>query len=362
MKISRAGAATLLAVPLFACSFMKNEPGWMTEIVLDAGQRLNCCAIGDLDPDRGGEEIVAVTAGGQVYLAWRDGRTWDWEVIATTPGEVLACTIGDVRHDVPGNELVVVGAAGGAADPGAVGAAWCIHRSTEGWNRELILSGIAMLNGVCIGDFDSRDPENEVLFAGASRTVSIAHHRAGAWTSQIACELPGPARDVAAYWDGFVVACSDGHLAFRGWAEPERWAGQDVWRGSGQTRLASFFLPGHGMGFLLVARDDGALEFYAKGTDTFDSEVIHREDRELSGAIIADLIPGYRLSEYATCGHSGRVTVVRSSELGWIPATIYEDEGRLLDLACGRPTEAETSLATCGDSGLLVVLRAEVVD
>lgn len=348
--------AFLACLMLGACSATGGGPReWVTETAFEAGHKLGGCTVGDLDPGRPGDELVAVGVNGDVHMVWREGDGWGHELLASLPGEMIACAVGDVRPDRPGNELVVAGMLGGGEDSGGRGAAWLILREGDGWGQELICEDTALIHGACVGNFDPW-PGDEVLMVGFSRQARVASFRDGTWQVEAVCDLPGPGKNVVPYQKGFVVACSDGSLAFRRATSSGAWSGPDVKGSGGRARLATF--DRDGVSPLLIAQDDGALVFAPGDEDVPGSgDVIHRDDRKLRGAVLADLEPGPAV-EAATCGYSGRITLLRAGGdgAGWAAEVLHQDDDRLHNLAMGRPAGLGQSLVACGFSGRLLVV------
>ena len=66
-------------------------------------------AIGDVLPDRPGNEIVGVDDDGFVYLLWREGDQWRNDIIYDDTNALYAVDVGDFLPDTPGMEIVVGG-------------------------------------------------------------------------------------------------------------------------------------------------------------------------------------------------------------------------------------------------------------
>ncbi len=350
--------AFLACLMLAACSATGGGPReWVTETAFEAGHKLGGCTVGDLDAERPGDELVAVGVNGDVHMVWREGDGWGHELLATLSGEMIACAVGDVRADLPGNELVTVGMLEGGEDGSGKGAAWLIRREGDGWDRELVCEDAALIHGVCVGDFDPW-PGDEILMVGFSLKARVASYRNGAWHVEAVCDLPGPGKNAVPYQKGFVVACSDGSLAFRRATSSGAWSGLDEMGSGGRARLASFKV--RDASWLLVAQDNGTLALQVRdetGVQMY-GQAIHTEDQKLRGAVLSDLEPG-GTPEAATAGYSGRIVLLRGSEDGWkwTPEVLYQDDERLHHLASGRPAGLGPSLVACGYSGRLLVVH-----
>ena len=66
----------LTAILLFTATSAAGPPApgsyWSVEIALQASEKLGGCAVGDLDPSRPGNEIVAACRSGEIFLVYRE--------------------------------------------------------------------------------------------------------------------------------------------------------------------------------------------------------------------------------------------------------------------------------------------------
>lgn len=70
-------------------------------------------AVGDVLPDKLGEEIVGVDNSGYVYLVWQENGTWQGKPIHQEPGQALyAVALLDLDPTLPGREILVGGQSG----------------------------------------------------------------------------------------------------------------------------------------------------------------------------------------------------------------------------------------------------------
>jgi hypothetical protein len=328
----------LAALVLAAACETPQRPRWVVEVAYEGGAKLGGCAIGDADSGSPGNEIVAVSALGEVILLRRGDGVWTHEILARFAGEMIQCAIGDADPSRPGLEVVAVGMKQGGENDGGPGAAMMIYRDSEGWRARMLLEDTALLHAVCIGDFDPDHPGNEVFVGGYSMR---AHVLAGERVASI--PLPGPAKSAVPYRGGVAVACKDGSIV-----HVTKGAGE--WQASlldkapaGQARI------GTDGSRLIVSRDDGVLAILegAKRTE------IHVESSKLRGAVLADLDPNIPGLEAATAGYEKTVTVISASGA---PEIVHAEEDRFHHLAAGELPSAGLSLAACGYSGRVVVI------
>jgi len=342
--------ATLFCALIVACSPSQesSEFAFQSETVLDAETKLGGCAAGDLDPDRPGDEIAALSVDGTVYLAWREGGAWEYAEIGQADGELIQCAIGDVAPDLPGNELVAVGMKSGTEEGGGPGAAYLFFKQDEGWKQELIFEDTALIHGVCVGDLDPERAGNEILLVGFSQKATLAARKDGAFVISTVTELSGPGKMAVAHEGGAAIVCADGSVI-------QLTRRDGVWKSTvidkteaGQARIDS---DGRR---LLLARDDGVLALLFGGERT----ELRKEDSKLRGAVLADLDPDSPGLEAASAGYDMAVNVLFEETDGWRAVEVFKDTGRLHHLAAGRFSGLGpgASLVTCGYSGLLTVI------
>ncbi len=341
----------LLALALMACGDPAPSPppvtgAWEAQEVLSTTAKIGGVAIGDVDARHTGNEIVAVTGDGEVWIVFREAGAWKGERAADLPGEMIQCAIGDADLTRPGLEIVAVGMAEGTEDDGGLGSAWLIHSSQAGWTQTLLCQDAALIHGVAI-------LPGTVVVVGFSHHATRVRKAQDGWSTLRLADLGAPGKIAIPYEDTVLVGCADGAI----WQIQDLESGETILRArgaAGQSRLGSEGTR------ILAAGDDGQLSLVVDG----QLEAIHRESTKLRGAVLAELDPGSEGAEAATAGYSGRVTVLRQTELGgrhrhWQPEVIYEGGERLHHLAAGE-LDGEgigLELVTCGYSRKVIVLR-----
>jgi hypothetical protein len=313
----------------------------MSEIVLDLPCKVGGCAIGDLDTTRQGNEIVALSTTGEIYLVYREGDEWKNEVIFKTPGEMIQCAVGDADPEHAGHELAAVGIASGDEDSGAEGVAYIIRRRKDGWKGERIFRDDALIHGVCIG-------REGVLVAGYSLKAHLLVKSGKEWRAHKVADLPGPGKNAVRTEEGFFIACKDGSL-LRVSGTKSGWKSSVVdQRGSGRSRL------GTDGSNIIVSDDDGTLSIIGAS----GREKIYSESSKLRGAVLADLDPSRPGLEAATAGYLRKVTVLYKRDGRWMPRSLFGDTDRFHHLAAGDlDGYPGKDLAACSYSGRVVVIR-----
>jgi len=319
---------------------------WRVTVAAELGEKLGGCAIGDVDADRPGNELVTVSESGAVSLVWHEDGEWGHRAIGRASGEMIQCAVGELERAHRGEEIVVVGMAVGGEDDGGEGAAHVLFRDGDGWEMREIHRSPALIHATCLADFDG-DGALEVLVAGYARKAVVLEHGEDGWSATEAASIAGAAKGAVAHGGGAAIACADGRVVHLvrgegGWTT----AVLDEAPG-GQARIAS------DEERLLVARDDGALGLLEGGR----RRDIHREGAKLRGAVLANLDPRSPGLEAATAGYEGRLTVLRSKDGAWVPETVDKSGDRLHHATSGVLSSVGpgVALVTCGYDGELVV-------
>ena len=318
-------------------------PGWTTEIVLRAPDKLGSCAVGDLDARAAGAEIAAVSRDGSFLVARRGAQGWEGEVVFRSEGEMIQCATGDLLPGRPGLELLAVGMRRGPEEDGGPGAAYVVRQEEGRWVGELVHESPALLHAACAH-------EGAAFVAGYANEVHRLQRTGEGWSAERVATLPGAGKAAVSTPAGVVVACTDGSLvlvARRGAAWEARTIDR---RESGRARLGT-----DGAGAILASDDDGTLSLVR--LEGGERRVLHRSTDKLRGAVLADLDPSRPGLEAATAGYSREVVVLHAAEPVWRASVPFVDAERLHHLAAGNlDGDPAAELVACGYSGLLVLL------
>jgi hypothetical protein len=89
------------------CIVLQSDSGkWIPRVVVEDGRASSAWAHGDHDPRVAGDELYVGGGSGTVYQIVVRDRVWDTRIVATEPGAPLSkLVIGDMLPDRPGNEL-----------------------------------------------------------------------------------------------------------------------------------------------------------------------------------------------------------------------------------------------------------------
>ncbi len=366
-------AAALLGAGLAACGPAGGTPeervevadtlawtedaGWSSLVAADLGEKLGGCAVGDVDPTKPGNEIVAVGVSGTVYLVSFVDDAWRHEVIGEASGEMVQVAVGDVDPNAehPALEIVVVGVAEGTEDDGGEGAAHVLWFDDGEWVMREIHRSPSLLHAVYIADGVGDRPNldgtigSEVVLAGFDDELVVLDLTDDGWVAEVAGTLPGAAKNMVEHRDGVAIACADGSLLLLR-RPADAWQLELLDRApAGNARMAT---DGER---LLVARDDGGLGLYTDGV----REDIHRGSDKLRGAVLANVDPTHPGVEAVTGGYENTVTVLLQDGDDWDDTEVFEDGDRLHHLASGHLSNLGSSIfvVACGYSGRIIVLR-----
>lgn len=321
-------------------------------IVFEVADSLGGCAVADVDPDRGGNEIVVTSGKGIVYVLYPGGELpWKSEIVLRSPGEMIQVAAGDADPSRPGNEIVAVGMAEGPESDAGPGAARLVYKEGGAWKSSAIFEEDALVHGVGIGDAG-------VFVTGYDGMVHLLRPRkGGAFETVSSAAIPGNGKAALAIAGGAWVACTDGSLVKVTAGDDGRLATAVAdKRDSGRARLATDGAR------VLVCDDDGTLSLVGA---TGRREIFREAGgKKLRGAVLADLDPRSPGLEAATTGYSGKVTVLYPRTEGAAPATEYAPFVLFSDRAGFHHAAAGDldglpgdELVVCGLAGRVIVFR-----
>jgi len=334
-----------------------DDGGWSSLVAADLGEKLGGCAVGDVDPTKPGNEIVAVGVSGTVYVVSFVDGAWQHEVAGKASGEMVQVVVGDVdpNPEHPALEIVCVGVAEGTEDDGGQGAAHVLFFDEGEWVMREIHRSPALLHAAYVADGVGDRPDldgtlgTEVVLGGFDDDLVVLDLTEDGWVPEVVGTLPGAAKNMVEYRDGVAVACADGSLLLLR-RPSDTWQLELLDRApAGNARMATDGAR------LLVARDDGGLGLYTGGV----RKDIHRESDKLRGAVLANVDPPHPGVEAVTGGYGKTITVLTQDGDDWDDTEVYEDGDRLHHMAAGHLSNLGSSIfvVACGYSGRIIVLR-----
>lgn len=321
---------------------------WKSKVVYSAADGITGLAVGDLDADRAGVELGAVSSNGEIFLLVPGPERWLVRPLARVGGEMIQCATGDADPRAPGDELVAVGMLKGREDDGGDGAIYVVSAAGGKASCERVHVADALVHGVCVADLDPDRDGNEILGVGFDRKAVLVYRDGDGWAHEYVADLPGNGKNAVPFEGGAAIGTSAGtieHLVKR----DGKWVLTTLAKAdAGQSRLAT---DGRR---ILSAGDDGKLLLVVDGKAT----PIHSEAMKLRGAVLADLDPDSPGVEAATAGYEKKVTVLHPQGDGWSAETVFTDSGRLHHLVAAEllPDAPGLELATGGYSKNVTIL------
>jgi hypothetical protein len=146
--------------------------------------------IDDVDPNHAGNELIVVDKSGNCTMLYGSGSEWTAQTLWTDPGVpgIARLAVGEVDPTIPGKEIIVGG------DSNNVGIIW---REGNNWKGEVIFTDSDKIRGLGIGDVDPTHPGNEVLVFGYSQNVTMLTKKDSTWSSKIIFRDTGRSHDLA---------------------------------------------------------------------------------------------------------------------------------------------------------------------
>lgn len=334
---------------------------WTSRVILSTEEALGGAAIGDLDPDSPGNEVVAVSATGNVWIAKWHGEGWSAKSVKAANGELIMCAIGDVDPDSAGNELVAVGMVDGPESTTGAGQVVVVGREGGAWRAQTIFTDSHMIHGVAIGDVCSKHEGNEIIAAGFNHRVTLlCRTEQGDWqpeTIYVANDRLKLAQvgDVLPQRQGLeVLVCgSDGRVVMLS-EHVLGWRHETLYESSaGQSRVTI------GDGCVLVGGDDGKVALVTRTETGFVADVLGREPGRIRGVAIGDVDQRVAGVEYYATGYGRNVVQYVPMEDGnWSSRVIFTAEKTLHHMVLGDvdPKRPGLELVTCGHGGKLIAL------
>jgi hypothetical protein len=333
---------------------------WHAETILESEHGVGGVAIGDVDPDHAGNEVVAVNDIGEVWLICRADDGWRSERIHIAGGELIMCAIGNVDPTTPGNEIVAVGMVEGPESTAGRGQVVVLGRDSAGWRATSVFIDTHMIHGVAVGDVAVRYAGNEIIACGFNHRVTLIHRDGDSWTSEVVYVgndrlknadigriVPDrPGMDVVVGGsDGRIVMLHEGEL---GWVHEI--VLDDV---AGQSRVTA-----NGTS-VLAGGDDGTVTLLTRTDAGWQRDVIGRDAKKIRGVALTD-IDGDAELEAFSAGYSGNVIAYdRDADGNWSRSVVYSDARPLHHLVAGELDAAHSGLelVAAGHSGNVVLLR-----
>ena len=241
---------------------------------------------GDLIPERDGLEFATCSINGILSVHYGSGVSWKTETahrsyIGGNKGEtakIYSIDSGEILSDREGDEIVAVD------EDYSVN---LVSRNSNGWSSERLIRDIDWLYEVDIGNLDN-DDQNEIIYVGDTREVSILDREGGEW------------KKITIYEDDFYLDC-----CFIADIDEES-AGNEIITGGGSGTV------------ILLRKEEGQ----------WNSEVLHDFGSPILDIISIDFDPNYPGTEIYASTFDGRIMSLHNEEGEWYAGVIH-NEGNL---------------------------------
>ena len=259
-------------------------------------------AAGDLIPEREGVEFATCSTDGTLSVHWGYGVSWKTETayrsyIGGNKGEtarIFSLDVGEILPEVPGDEIVTVD-----EDYSVT----LLSRSDEVWSSNRLIRDIDWLYEVDIGNLD-KDRQNEIVYVGDTREVSILDLQGNEWIKQTVYEDPF-------YLDCCYIANID------------------------ETTENNEIITGGGSGTVVMLTE---------GQGGWDSVVISDFDSPILDIISLDFDPRYPGKEIFASTFDGRIMSLHRTGGKWEAEVVHNEENLQYCLEFGLLDENEKSL------------------
>ena len=136
-----------------------NNTSWTLTPIHSVSTPLVCGAIGDVDPSLTGQELLVGGQDTNIIQVYHENGSWNTNVVFEWIGTIRSLAIGNIRPDRTGNEIALI-----------IGNdIRMLSRTLTGWDPDTIWPSYTMqagMNDVLIADFDPYNPGEELLGSG----------------------------------------------------------------------------------------------------------------------------------------------------------------------------------------------------
>ena len=159
---------------------------WVYEVPFTGTDPIDGLAIGEIYPDKEGFETVITSRDGGTYISYKEDGNWKNEKIWESPGQQLTPAIGDLIPEREGNEILVVGLSSGDEDndPGD-GTATVLYRDGTSWVPTRAFTDDFLIHGCDIGDLDPNHEGMEAVLTTFNFTAVMIWWENGEWHNDL---------------------------------------------------------------------------------------------------------------------------------------------------------------------------------
>lgn len=292
--------------------------GWSGKVIWDNEARgeLITPDIGDADPDKPGNEIIVggMAAGpeadngdGALTLIYNDGGVWKPEHIFTDTHLIHGNTIGDLDPDKPGNELIAVGFSKNVN---------LIWKEDGEWKSEVIFTADGSIKKVVVDDFDTEHPGNEAVIVAKSKNVTEIYKEDGVWKNRVLHTAGfGVSRVAVGELDQSspgkeIVAGDDGGNAILLTGNGDSWESRILLTQTSKNRgvwIGDFNPDNDGNELVVTGYEPKVYMVWGSGA-TWNKKLIYETTDRLHDIRIGDYDPDHDGEEIAMVGYTNEIT------------------------------------------------------
>ena len=311
---------------------------WNSALMWHGEGKVRKGLIDDFDPNHDGNELVVVDKSGNCTMITGTGTTWEAKTLWTDPGTpgLARVAVGNADPTYDGKELVVGG------DSNNVG---IIRRTGDTWNGDVIFTDSDSIRGLGIGDVDPTIPGNEIVIFGYSRKVTLLWGSGDAWQSRVLFTDTGRAHDLAV--GEFDSDHSGLEIAFVGYSNNVTMLSVSPWVYDVMFTDTSM-IGGCAIGDLdktrkgnevVTASTDGLVSLLYKSTSgTWASQQLWQGKGQLLTPVIGDFYPQHDGNELVVVGMAvgkegegaGHATMIWGAGDNWQAEVIFNNTDSML--------------------------------
>jgi hypothetical protein len=347
-----------LFVSLLVTGFARaGDIGFQAEKLWEGDDKFQWVTVADVDLDKAGDEIVGVTAKGQVIYAVGSGPAPKGKLLWKDPrpkSRMAAVAVGELDAGHVGREIVVAG---------SLGTVELLHFDTG--KRTTLAQAAPSIHDITAGDLSARYAGDEIVVVTNRGHVQVLI-RDKKWKVLDVHKDPKRVRDVvigefdASHPGLEAMAIGSSGKLFQVYEEGGTWKARTVGKlAKPQARLAAGDVLESSAGAELVSvGDEGSVYLWSCGKKGWKAKQIYRDAKGLRGVAVADVRPDLPGNEILVFGYTRNLTLLHQEKGKWQAQVIWSDTNRAHSLSCGDIDPATTTqeCAAVGYSRKLTVV------
>lgn len=342
---------------------------WVHDLPFIGDAAVDGIAIGEVYEDKEGFETIITARDGGTYLIYMEDGQWIKENLWQAQGQQLTPAIGDLIPERPGNEILIVGLSSGDEDndPGD-GTATVLYREGNTWQNMRAFTDTKLIHGCDIGDIDPNHPGVEAVLTTFNYTAHVMWWDGTQFQTELMFRDSHNVRkaviaDLIDTHEGNEVVCvSKSGNATIAYGTVGNWTWERIYTGIPLARVAVGNVdPDPGLEIYLGGdvADGRVIGLKWSGTEWVDT-VVFTDEAKNRGVWTGDVDPDVPGQELYTFGYSNKLTqVVDPFGTGRSSKTLFEDTARGHEIRVGDliPTKEGNEIAIVGYSNNLTIVH-----